>query len=105
MKSSIQNITRQKIKGWSASSAMSLVEPKDELLAQSDVVVDCTPKKVAAINKGVYEAAGIKAIFHGGESHALTGHSFVAQANYASALGRSPWNGPVTVNASGEWIW
>lgn len=60
-----------------------------ELLAQSDVVVDCTPKKVATINKGVYEAAGVKAIFHGGESHSLTGHSFVAQANYASALGRS----------------
>jgi glyceraldehyde-3-phosphate dehydrogenase (NAD(P)) len=60
-----------------------------ELLAKSDVVVDCTPKKVAAVNKGVYEAAGVKAIFHGGESHALTGHSFVAQANYASALGRS----------------
>jgi hypothetical protein len=35
MKSSIQNITRQKIKGWDASSAMSLFEPKDELLAQS----------------------------------------------------------------------
>ncbi|MDO9093139.1 MAG: type II glyceraldehyde-3-phosphate dehydrogenase [Rubrivivax sp.] len=60
-----------------------------DLLAKSDVVVDCTPKKVAAINKGVYEAARVKAIFHGGESHALTGHSFVAQANYASALGRS----------------
>ncbi len=52
-----------------------------ELLANSDVVVDCTPKKVAAANKAVYEAAGVKAIFHGGESHALTGHSFVAQAS------------------------
>lgn len=60
-----------------------------ELLEKSDVVVDCTPKKVAAVNKGVYEAAGVKAIFHGGESHALTSHSFVALANYASALGRS----------------
>ncbi|EWS55374.1 MULTISPECIES: type II glyceraldehyde-3-phosphate dehydrogenase [Methylibium] len=60
-----------------------------ELLTQADVVVDCTPKKVAAANKGVYETAGVKAIFHGGESHSLTGHSFVAQANYASALGRA----------------
>lgn len=59
-----------------------------ELLAQADVVVDTTPKKVAATNLEVYRAAGVKAVFQGGESHATTGHSFVAQANYATALGR-----------------
>ncbi|HCG0413741.1 TPA: type II glyceraldehyde-3-phosphate dehydrogenase, partial [Pseudomonas aeruginosa] len=52
-----------------------------DLLANADVVVDCTPKKVAAVNKRAYDAAGVKSIFHGGESHALTGHSFVAQEN------------------------
>ncbi len=52
-------------------------------------MVDCTPKKVAAVNKGLYDAAGLKSVFHGGESHALTGQSFVAQANYASAIGRN----------------
>lgn len=61
----------------------------DELLGQVDVVVDCTPKKVAAGNKTRYEKAGVKAIFQGGESHSLTGHSFVAQANYETALGRA----------------
>lgn len=61
----------------------------DDLLGQADVVVDCTPKKIAAGNKTRYERAGVKAIFQGGESHALTGHSFVAQANYESALGRA----------------
>ncbi|EYR63756.1 glyceraldehyde-3-phosphate dehydrogenase [Actinotalea ferrariae CF5-4] len=59
-----------------------------DLLSQVDVVVDTTPKKVAALNLEAYRAAGVKAVFQGGESHATTGHSFVAQANYATALGR-----------------
>jgi glyceraldehyde-3-phosphate dehydrogenase (NAD(P)) len=60
----------------------------EELLRQVDVVVDATPKKVAAANLEKYSAAGVKSIFQGGEKHSLTGHSFVAQANYATALGR-----------------
>ena len=60
----------------------------DDLLAQVDVIVDCTPKGIGARNLARYRAAGVKAIFQGGEKHELTGHSFVAQANYASALGR-----------------
>lgn len=60
----------------------------DDLLAQADIIVDSTPKHVAAGNLPRYTAAGVKAIFQGGESHSTTGHSFVAQANYASALGR-----------------
>lgn len=59
------------------------------LLGRADVVVDCTPKKVAAANQRRYAEMGVKSIFQGGESHSLTGHSFCAQANYASALGRS----------------
>jgi glyceraldehyde-3-phosphate dehydrogenase (NAD(P)) len=59
-----------------------------DLLDQVDVVVDGTPKEVAARNLEAYRAAGVKAVFQGGESHDTTGHSFVAQANYASALGR-----------------
>ena len=59
-----------------------------DLLGRVDVVVDTTPKKVAARNLEAYWAAGVKAVFQGGESHATTGHSFVAQANYATALGR-----------------
>ncbi len=59
-----------------------------DLLAQVDIVVDATPKKIAVANLEEYRRAGIKSIFQGGESHKLTGHSFVAQANYASAIGR-----------------
>lgn len=57
----------------------------DDLIAQADVVIDCTPKGIAAKNLERYRAAGVKAIFQGGEKHSLTGHSFVAQANYATA--------------------
>ena len=60
----------------------------NDLLARVDAVVDCTPKGIGAKNLALYQAAGVKAIYQGGEKHSLTGHSFVAQANYASALGR-----------------
>ena len=59
-----------------------------DLVRQVDVVVDATPKKVGAANAPVYEAAGVKAIFQGGEQHELAGVSFVAQANYEEALSR-----------------
>ncbi|HEX6387518.1 MAG TPA: type II glyceraldehyde-3-phosphate dehydrogenase [Anaerolineae bacterium] len=59
-----------------------------DLLAQVDVVVDCTPKGIGAKNLERYREAGVKAIYQGGEKHSLTGHSFVAQANYETAIGR-----------------
>ena len=60
----------------------------NDMLATADIVVDCTPKKVAARNVETYRERGIRFIVHGGEKHEVTGHSFVAEANYASALGR-----------------
>jgi glyceraldehyde-3-phosphate dehydrogenase (NAD(P)) len=60
----------------------------DDLLGQVDVVVDCTPKRIAAKNVETYRRRRLKFILQGGEKHAATGHSFVAEANYASALGR-----------------
>ena len=59
-----------------------------DILSTIDMVADATPKKVASANLERYRAAGVKSIFQGGEKHSLTGHSFVAQANYASAIGR-----------------
>lgn len=59
----------------------------DDLLREVDVVVDCTPKRIAATNVETYRRRGIKFILQGGEKHAATGHSFVAECNYASALG------------------
>jgi glyceraldehyde-3-phosphate dehydrogenase (NAD(P)) len=60
----------------------------DDLLDSVHVVVDCTPKKVAASNIPIYREHKLKFILQGGEKHDATGHSFVAQINYASALGR-----------------
>lgn len=58
------------------------------LLQQVDVVVDCTPGKVAAGNVEHYRRAGLRFVLRGGERHEAAGHSFVAEANYASAVGR-----------------
>ena len=71
-----------------SAAGIPVVGTIDDLLRQVDVVADCTPKGVAAKNWDRYQAAGVKAVFQGGEKHELTGHSFVAQANYASAHGR-----------------
>jgi len=60
----------------------------DDVLGQVDVVADCAPKRLAAANKARYQAAGVKAIWQGGEKHELTGYSFCAQVNYAGAVNR-----------------
>ena len=60
----------------------------EDLIESADVVVDCTPKKVAAKNVPSYQAAGRKFVLQGGEKHDVTGHSFVAEASYESAIGR-----------------
>ena len=60
----------------------------DDMIAEADVVVDCTPGGIGESNKALYEKAGVKAIWQGGEKHELTGCSFNAEANYAEALGK-----------------
>ena len=52
-----------------------------------DAVVDCTPAGLGTTNFAHYREHGVKAVFQGGEKHALTGHSFVASADFATALG------------------
>lgn len=59
-----------------------------DLLKEAEVVVDCTPKRVAAANLPLYRESRVKFILQGGEKHETTEHSFVAQANYESALDR-----------------
>ncbi|UYQ73442.1 type II glyceraldehyde-3-phosphate dehydrogenase [Pelagibacterium flavum] len=61
----------------------------DDLLGQADVVVDCTPKRIAAKNVETYRARELRFIVHGGEKHDVTGHSFVAEVSFSSAVGRS----------------
>lgn len=70
------------------AAGLPVVGDLPELLKVADIVVDCTPKKIGAANKAVYEKAGVRAIFQGGERHELAGYSFVAQVNYDGALDR-----------------
>ncbi|MHB1908406.1 MAG: type II glyceraldehyde-3-phosphate dehydrogenase [Nitrososphaerales archaeon] len=60
----------------------------EELVGQSDIVIDCTPEDAGARNKSLYEKFGKKAIFQGGEEHETAGLSFVAQCNYEKARGK-----------------
>jgi glyceraldehyde-3-phosphate dehydrogenase (NAD(P)) len=69
-------------------AGLSVTGTLDDLLGQVEVVVDCTPKRIAARNVEVYRRRRLKFILQGGETHAATGHSFVAESNYGSALDR-----------------
>ena len=57
-----------------------------DLLAISDVVVDCSPGKLGAENLAKYQKAGVKYMFQGGEKHALTGLSYTSSANHTENL-------------------
>lgn len=70
------------------AAGLTVAGTLEDVLGNVDIVVDCTPKKVAAKNVETYRKRGMKFIVHGGEKHSVTGHSFVAESNYASALGR-----------------
>ncbi len=70
------------------SAGFEVAGTLDDLLAGSDIVVDCTPKRVGAKNAQHYADKGVKFIVQGGEKHEVTGHSFVAEASYDGAIGR-----------------
>lgn len=74
--------------GAMGKAGLKVVGTLEDLIAGADVVVDCTPKPIGAKNVERYRAQGVKFIVQGGEKHEVTGHSFVAEASYASALGQ-----------------
>jgi glyceraldehyde-3-phosphate dehydrogenase (NAD(P)) len=57
----------------------------EDLVKAADLVVDCTPEESGY--KSIYEKAGVKAIWQGGEEHSLTNLSFNAAVNYKECLG------------------
>lgn len=77
-----ENVQAMRAAGLPVSGAL------EDLLGQVDIMVDCTPKKIAAHNVERYRQRNVKFILQGGEKHAVTEHSFVAEANYESAIGR-----------------
>ncbi len=60
----------------------------EDLIQESDVIVDCSPKKVGASHKPFYEKYGKKAVFEGGEKHELTGVSFNSSRNFEESWGK-----------------
>ncbi|MEM4456481.1 MAG: type II glyceraldehyde-3-phosphate dehydrogenase [Archaeoglobaceae archaeon] len=60
----------------------------EDLIKRVDLVVDCSPDKVGAENKRIYETHGMRAIFQGGEKKDVAEVSFNALANYSDAMGK-----------------
>lgn len=71
-----------------------------DLLTKVDIVVDCSPNGIGEANKKLYEEAGVKAIFQGGEEHELAGFSFNAFSSYDEAHDRK-WARVVSCNTTG----
>ncbi len=60
----------------------------EDLLSQVDLIVDTSPGKKGVENKPLYEEAGVKMIFQGGEKANIAEVSFNAQANFDQAWGK-----------------
>ncbi len=60
----------------------------DDLLQKVDVVVDAAPDKVGRENRARYTAAGVRAIFQGGEKSDVAEASFNALGNYETGRGK-----------------
>ncbi len=74
-------------KGQMANSGITVIGNLDDLIGTADIIIDCTPKKIASKNIVKYKDTKIKFIVQGGEKHEVTGHSFSAENNYVTALG------------------
>lgn len=59
----------------------------DDLLGEVDVMLDCSPGGVGAKNKERYVAAGVKAVFQGGEAGEVADVFFHGTADYEAGLG------------------
>ena len=68
-----------------AEAGIDVAGPVDELVADADIVVDCTPSGIGAENKSLYESHDTPALFQGGEDADLVDVSFNARANFDAA--------------------
>ena len=59
-----------------------------DLLGQVDVMVDATPEEVGRENRALYQSAGVRAVFQGGEEPDVAEASFNALANYDACRGK-----------------
>jgi glyceraldehyde-3-phosphate dehydrogenase (NAD(P)) len=59
----------------------------DDLIKKVDIMLDSSPGGVGVKNKALYEKAGVKAIFQGGEKNSVADVFFHGYANYEKGLG------------------
>ncbi len=59
-----------------------------DLISKVDVMLDSSPGGVGAKNKELYEKAGVKAIFQGGEKNSVADVFFHGYANFEQGLGK-----------------
>ncbi len=70
------------------AAGIPVVGDFDDLIAQVDIMLDSAPGGIGAKNKAKYEAAGVKAIFQGGEADEVADVFFHGYANYDNGLGQ-----------------
>jgi glyceraldehyde-3-phosphate dehydrogenase (NAD(P)) len=70
-----------------AQAGVEVAGEVDELVADSDVIVDATPSGIGAENRSLYAEHDTPALFQGGEDADVADVSFVARANYQAAVG------------------
>ncbi len=81
--------TKENIPAFEAAG-IKVAGTLEDLLKESDIVVDCTPGKVGAENKEkIYVPKKINAIFQGGEKAKTVEASFNASCNYAACAGKN----------------
>lgn len=71
-----------------------------DLLTKVDVVVDASPEDIGRENRTLYEAAGVRAVFQGGEEADVAERSFNALASYDACRGKR-WLRVVSCNTTG----
>ncbi len=60
-----------------------------DLLGKVDIMLDSSPAGIGAKNKALYEKAGVKAIFQGGEKNSVADVFFHGYANYEKGVGQN----------------
>lgn len=78
---------REAVKKFQEKS-LSVHGDLNDLVSESDIIIDCTPEGQGEKNIEIYRKHKKKAIFQGGESSRLAEVSFNAYANYDSAAGK-----------------
>jgi glyceraldehyde-3-phosphate dehydrogenase (NAD(P)) len=78
---------REAVKKFQEKS-LSVHGDLNDLVSESDIIIDCTPEGQGEKNIEIYRKHKKKAIFQGGESSGLAEVSFNAYANYDSATGK-----------------